>query len=334
MLRSLVGSEMCIRDRYQRRVRGPNVIAHVQGTLPLLLAETPADDAASESALCLLSRTCRQFHEACRLPLHRRWALPSGRSNGRARLFLCRNRRLGERELPPGVELVSSSEEEPSTHQGVATPFGLGFNSLQPVTDEEAEEPEQDADGLVPLEEFLRRHGREPSLPQARHLDVIDICVHDYRLADYYLIVLHEGQLAVCSFRGDAGRVLPAAAWPAIETHGPRYFGVHFPSYSWHLSEVSQASRMWERWVGSRNHPEHQLYVNSDLSCDWERLDAQQLWDCVLEIEPRKSKRYHREEDEESCEEEEDDEDENEYWQERFSADPYTDPIGWGRDLD
>eukprot|EP00658_Telonema_sp_P-2_P069902 TRINITY_DN5937_c0_g1_i1.p2 TRINITY_DN5937_c0_g1~~TRINITY_DN5937_c0_g1_i1.p2 ORF type:complete len:149 (-),score=32.19 TRINITY_DN5937_c0_g1_i1:707-1153(-) len=35
MLRSLVGSEMCIRDRYQRRVRGPIALCHeVQEPLP------------------------------------------------------------------------------------------------------------------------------------------------------------------------------------------------------------------------------------------------------------------------------------------------------------
>eukprot|EP00658_Telonema_sp_P-2_P031709 TRINITY_DN2366_c0_g1_i1.p2 TRINITY_DN2366_c0_g1~~TRINITY_DN2366_c0_g1_i1.p2 ORF type:complete len:175 (-),score=35.89 TRINITY_DN2366_c0_g1_i1:308-832(-) len=39
MLRSLVGSEMCIRDRYQRRVRGPNSVSMLGGlTLPPLNA--------------------------------------------------------------------------------------------------------------------------------------------------------------------------------------------------------------------------------------------------------------------------------------------------------
>eukprot|EP00658_Telonema_sp_P-2_P084865 TRINITY_DN9541_c0_g1_i2.p1 TRINITY_DN9541_c0_g1~~TRINITY_DN9541_c0_g1_i2.p1 ORF type:complete len:135 (+),score=28.65 TRINITY_DN9541_c0_g1_i2:163-567(+) len=33
MLRSLVGSEMCIRDRYQRRVRGPSIAKMVMGLM-------------------------------------------------------------------------------------------------------------------------------------------------------------------------------------------------------------------------------------------------------------------------------------------------------------
>eukprot|EP00658_Telonema_sp_P-2_P021190 TRINITY_DN18427_c0_g1_i1.p1 TRINITY_DN18427_c0_g1~~TRINITY_DN18427_c0_g1_i1.p1 ORF type:complete len:168 (-),score=44.44 TRINITY_DN18427_c0_g1_i1:245-748(-) len=47
MLRSLVGSEMCIRDRYQRRVRGPPLAQDMAFAAPLRMLITPAEPVPS-----------------------------------------------------------------------------------------------------------------------------------------------------------------------------------------------------------------------------------------------------------------------------------------------
>eukprot|EP00658_Telonema_sp_P-2_P004504 TRINITY_DN1167_c0_g1_i1.p1 TRINITY_DN1167_c0_g1~~TRINITY_DN1167_c0_g1_i1.p1 ORF type:complete len:285 (+),score=70.94 TRINITY_DN1167_c0_g1_i1:104-958(+) len=62
MLRSLVGSEMCIRDRYQRRVRGKTVIAmpsRAVATASQLLQESPDEDLTVMTATNI-RRLCKE----------------------------------------------------------------------------------------------------------------------------------------------------------------------------------------------------------------------------------------------------------------------------------
>eukprot|EP00658_Telonema_sp_P-2_P040486 TRINITY_DN28953_c0_g1_i2.p1 TRINITY_DN28953_c0_g1~~TRINITY_DN28953_c0_g1_i2.p1 ORF type:complete len:233 (-),score=44.00 TRINITY_DN28953_c0_g1_i2:234-932(-) len=54
MLRSLVGSEMCIRDRYQRRVRGPSSSLDSPASVADLLRKHALINACLTAAVCLL----------------------------------------------------------------------------------------------------------------------------------------------------------------------------------------------------------------------------------------------------------------------------------------
>eukprot|EP00658_Telonema_sp_P-2_P052068 TRINITY_DN4022_c0_g1_i2.p2 TRINITY_DN4022_c0_g1~~TRINITY_DN4022_c0_g1_i2.p2 ORF type:complete len:128 (-),score=33.82 TRINITY_DN4022_c0_g1_i2:458-841(-) len=70
MLRSLVGSEMCIRDRYQRRVRGSRM-AKMRAWILVLVAAMAADGfeyrvASSQIPGTMFQASCDQVHQGCK----------------------------------------------------------------------------------------------------------------------------------------------------------------------------------------------------------------------------------------------------------------------------